>query len=53
MLNFNSSTEIYLSCGSTDLRKFIDGLAVIVQIRFKLYAFSNSLFIFYNKNRDT
>lgn len=52
MLNILNSGQAYLACGATDLRKSIDGLAAIVQMRFKLDPFSNSLFIFCNKNKD-
>ncbi|OUS69614.1 hypothetical protein B1748_31105 [Paenibacillus sp. MY03] len=31
MLKLSSSHPVYLACGSTDLRKSIDGLAAIVQ----------------------
>ena len=52
MLNIINSDQAYFACGSTDLRKSIDGLAAIVQMRFKLDPFLKSLFIFCNKNRD-
>jgi len=52
MLNLSNSGQVYLACGPTDLRKSIDGLAAIIQMRFKLDPFSNCLFIFCNKNRD-
>lgn len=52
MLNLANSEQVYLACGSTDLRKSIDGLAAIIQMRFKLDPFSNCLFIFCNKNKD-
>jgi transposase len=52
MLNLTNSDQVYLACGATDLRKSIDGLAAIVQMRFKLDPFSNCLFIFCNKNKD-
>lgn len=42
--------KVYLSSGSTDMRKSIDGLAAIVQESFKLDPFSSSLFVFCNKN---
>ena len=48
----NNAVGVYLACGETDLRKSIDGLAAIVQMRFKLDPFSNSLFIFCNKSKD-
>lgn len=41
MLNLSNSSQAYLACGSTDLRKSIDGLAAIVQMRFKLDPFTN------------
>ena len=37
--------NIYIACGYTDMRKFIDGLAVIVQEQFHLDPFSKSLFL--------
>jgi transposase len=52
MLRSNSSVNAYLACGATDLRKSIDGLALIIQMKFQLDPFSNSLFIFCNKSRD-
>jgi transposase len=52
VLNLTDSSYSYLACGATDLRKSIDGLAAIVQMRFKLDLFSNCLFIFCNKNKD-
>ena len=42
--------RVYLAAGKTDMRKSIDGLAAIVQESFKLDPFSNSLFVFCNKN---
>ena len=52
MLNRSEVTKVYLACGSTDMRKQIDGLAAIVQECFSLDPFSSSLFVFCNKNRD-
>jgi transposase len=52
MLDFDLSSKVYLACGSTDLRKSIDGLAAIVQQRFHINPFSNCLFVFCNRNRD-
>ena len=43
---------MYLAAGYTDMRKSIDGLAVLVKERFKLDPFSNCLFVFCNRNRD-
>lgn len=44
--------QVYLACGSTDLRKSIDGLAAIVSYTFKLDPFSPCLFVFCNRKRD-
>lgn len=44
--------RVYLACGPTDLRKSIDGLAIIVKETFKLDPFSPALFVFCNRNRD-
>ena len=44
--------KVYLACGSTDMRKSIDGLAAIVQVSFSLDPFSTCLFVFCNKNRN-
>ena len=53
MLGDISQVEhIYLACGYTDLRRGIDGLAQIVQQRFSLDPFSNSLFLFCGRRRD-
>ena len=52
MMNQRSIDRVYLSQGSTDLRKSIDGLAAIVQESFQLDPFSNSLFVFCNRKRD-
>ncbi|MDO4504559.1 MAG: IS66 family insertion sequence element accessory protein TnpB [Clostridia bacterium] len=38
--------HVYIACGYNDMRKSIDGLAIIVQNRFQLDPFSNSLFLF-------
>jgi transposase len=52
MLNKVSTEQVYLACGSTDMRKSIDGLAAIVQISFSLDPFSTGLFVFCNKTRN-
>ena len=44
--------HIFLSCGFTDMRKFVDGLAAIVQQNFQLDPFSNNLFIFCGRRHD-
>jgi len=52
MLNQKLVSNVYLACGSTDMRKSIDGLAIIVQMSFKLDPFSHAMFVFCNAKRD-
>jgi len=52
MLNISSVEKVYLACGNTDLRKSIDGLAVIVKEEFELDPFSTCLFVFCNRACD-
>lgn len=52
MLNEVGIDRVYLACGATDLRKSIDGLAVLVKEGFELDPFSNCLFVFCNRKRD-
>jgi transposase len=52
MLSALDGAAVYLACGSTDLRKSIDGLAAIVSYTFELDLFSNSLFVFCNRGHD-
>lgn len=52
MLANSHFERVYLARGSTDLRKSIDGLAVIVQECFDLDPFSPCLFVFCNRKRD-
>ena len=51
MINVNGKT-IHLACGSTDMRKSINGLSAIVQSSFKLNPCSADLFVFCNRKRD-
>ena len=52
MLNSLDGAAVYLASGSTDMRKSIDALAALVSLDFDLDLFSNSLFVFCNKDRD-
>jgi len=53
MLNeLQKGQRVYLACGSTDMRKSMDGLAALVQEGFSLDPFSSSLFVFCNRHRD-
>ncbi len=44
--------RVYLACGKTDMRKSINGLAAIVEGRFRLDLFDDAVFVFCNGNRD-
>lgn len=52
MMNGRAVERVYLAAGPTDLRKSIDGLAVIVQELFQLDPFSKALFVFCNRKKD-
>jgi transposase len=52
MINDAGIERVYLACGSTDLRKSIDGLAVLVKEGFDLDPFTSCLFVFCNRQRD-
>jgi transposase len=52
MLTPAEGVTVYLASGHTDLRKSIDGLAALVSQVFELDLFSNSLFVFCNRDRD-
>lgn len=52
MLNIDKINIVYLACGATDLRRNINGLAVIVQTGLKLDPFEKALFVFCNKQMN-
>lgn len=52
MISEISSRQVYLASGSTDLRKSIDSLAILVKETFDLDPFSQCLFVFCNRKRD-
>ena len=52
MLSGTIPNRVYLACGSTDMRKSIDGLAAIVSFQFKLDVFDDCMFVFCNRGRD-
>lgn len=52
MLNLAGIEKVYLACGSTDMRKSIDGLATLVSQVFRLDPFAPCLFVFCNRQRD-
>ena len=52
MLRMTPSPNVYLALGATDLRNNINGLALMVERKFKLDPFSSSLFVFCNRRKD-
>ena len=44
--DFKGADKVYIACGYTDLRKGIDGLALLVRHEFDLDPFTNTLFLF-------
>ncbi len=44
--------KVYLATGTTDLRKSIDGLIILVTESFNLDPFSRNLFVFFNRKCD-
>lgn len=52
IINSIPAEKIYISCGYTDMRRSIDGLAAIVKQEFKLEPCSRNLYIFCGKRSD-
>lgn len=52
MIALTEQTRVYLAAGATDLRKSIDGLAVLVEDVLEQNPFSSHLFVFCNRARD-
>lgn len=52
MINHNPNAKVFLACGSTDMRKSVDGLAATVQLSFKLDPFADAYFVFCGKTKD-
>jgi transposase len=52
VISLNSHTRVYLALGSTDLRKAINGLSILVADHLELDAFSGHLFVFCNRARS-
>jgi transposase len=53
MISFPSHTRVYLALGSTDMRKEINGLSILVEGKLSLNPFSGHLFVFCNRRRST
>ena len=47
-----SCDRVYLAIGSTDMRKSINGLSIIVEQAMALNPFSGELFVFCNRRRN-
>jgi transposase len=52
MLKDLSAANIFIVCGHTDMRKSIDGLAVMVQAQLRLDPFCKALFLFCGRRCD-
>lgn len=52
MIAPSEGSRVYLALGATDLRKSIDGLAVLVADVLDQDPFSSHLFVFCNRSRD-
>ena len=50
--SFTGADKVYIACGYTDLRKEIDGLAMVVRREFDPDPFTNTLFPFCRRRRD-
>jgi len=53
MISCPSHTRVYLALGSTDMRKEINGLSILVEGKLSLNPFSGHLFVFCNRRRST
>jgi transposase len=52
MFNDFSKCKIFVKLGSTDFRKQINGLSIVVQENMRLNPLDSNLFIFCNKSRN-
>ncbi len=52
MLTTPPEVKVYIALGVTDMRKSINGLALLVEEHFRLDLFSGNLFAFCNRRRD-
>jgi transposase len=51
MIQLSPNIKVYLAMGSTDMRKAINGLSVMVSEQMKLDLFSGHLFVFCNRQQ--
>lgn len=52
LINWRQPNHIYIVCGKTDLRKGIDGLAIVVAENFGMKLYDHSLFLFCGSRND-
>lgn len=52
MFDLNPNTKIYLCCGSTDMRKGVQGLSLIASSFLKDQTCSGAMFVFRGKSAD-
>ena len=52
LVNWTQPKHVFIVCGKTDLRKGIDGLAVVVAENYDLDLFDDSLFLFCGTRND-
>lgn len=52
LTDFTGAAHVYIACGYTDIRKGIDGLAMLVQQQFQLDPCSETLLLFCRWKRD-
>lgn len=52
MLRPNADAQVYLYSGVVDMRKSIDGLAMLVEQSMALNSMDSKLFVFCNRHRD-
>ena len=49
---FTGPVRVFIALGTTDMRKSINGLSLLVEDQFELDLFSGSFFAFCNRKRD-
>ncbi len=52
MFRLPSNIKVYLAVGTTDMRKSINGLSVLVSEQMELDVFSGQLFVFCNRKKN-
>lgn len=52
MIGLPAGTRVYLACGRTDMRKGMDGLAVLAQTVLRSDPFSGHVFVFRGRRGD-